>query len=90
MLTGDGEAVRLTTRFRGPGMCLDIFNGGPNNNQPHLTKCDNLTGQLWTLAKTDKKVEAATNTVPPAYPTASFKELLRPELGVDFLPSGPR
>jgi hypothetical protein len=46
---------------------------GPNNNQPHLTKCDNLTGQLWTLAKTDK-VEAATNTVPLAYPTASFKE----------------
>jgi hypothetical protein len=53
-IMADGEAVRLTTQFRGPGMCLDIFNGGPNNNQPHLAKCSNLTGQLWTLTKTDK------------------------------------
>ena len=28
-------------------MCLDIFNGGPNNNQPHLAHCADLTGQLW-------------------------------------------
>jgi hypothetical protein len=42
-------------------MCLDIFNDGPNNNQPHLTKCANLSGQLWVLTKTDKPVEGATN-----------------------------
>ena len=56
MVSEDGDRVRLTTKFRGPGMCLDIFNGGPNNNQPHLVRCANLTGQLWTLMKTDKPV----------------------------------
>jgi hypothetical protein len=39
-------------------MCLDIFNGGANDNQPHLV--GNFTGQLWTLTKTDKRVEGAT------------------------------
>jgi hypothetical protein len=38
-------------------MCLDIFNGGPNNNQPHLAKCANFTGQFWILTRTDKWVE---------------------------------
>jgi hypothetical protein len=51
LVTQDGDMVRLTTKFRGPGMCLDIFNGGPNNNQPHLANCANLSGQLWTLTK---------------------------------------
>jgi hypothetical protein len=70
VLAGQGELVRLTTRFRGPGICLDIFNGGPDNNQPHLAKCDDLSGQLWTLTKTDKRVEGAMNTNPQA-PLAS-------------------
>jgi hypothetical protein len=60
MLTEDGDLVRLTTKFRGRGMCLDIFNGGPNDNQPHLVNCAKLSGQLWTLTKTDKRVEGAT------------------------------
>ena len=47
---------KLSTQFRGPGMCLDIFNGGPNNNQPYLKNCGNFTGQRWTLAKTTKHV----------------------------------
>ena len=51
MVTESGDAVRLTTIFRGPSMCLDIFNGGPNNNQPHLAECGNFTGQLWVLTK---------------------------------------
>jgi len=38
-------------------MCLDIFNGGPDDNQPELRGCSNFTGQLWTLTKTDKRVE---------------------------------
>jgi hypothetical protein len=38
-------------------MCLDIFNGGANKNQPHLVNCGNFTGQLWALTKTDKAVE---------------------------------
>jgi hypothetical protein len=31
--------VSDATKFRGADMCLDIFNDGPNNNQPHLVKC---------------------------------------------------
>ena len=27
-LKEDGDAIRLTTNFRDPMMCLDIFNGG--------------------------------------------------------------
>jgi hypothetical protein len=60
-LTESADAVRLTTRFRGPGMCLDIFNGGPNNNQPHLAQCADLSGQLWVLTKTDQAVANAKN-----------------------------
>jgi hypothetical protein len=33
-------------------MCLDIFNGGPKNNQPHLVKCGNFTGQFWNIMVT--------------------------------------
>ena len=39
--------------FRGVNMCLDIFNGGPNNNQPHLVKCGNYSGQLWNILVTE-------------------------------------
>jgi hypothetical protein len=38
-------------------MCLDIFNGGPNNNQPYLAECGNLTGQRWILTRTDAQVD---------------------------------
>ena len=47
---------RLTTQFRGPGMCLDIFNGGPDDNQPHLIPCANYSGQFWQISPTDKRV----------------------------------
>jgi ricin-type beta-trefoil lectin protein len=30
-------------------MCLDIFNGGAKNNQPHLVNCANFTGQFWNI-----------------------------------------
>jgi hypothetical protein len=40
-------------------MCLDIFNGGANDNQPHLVSCGNFTGQFWTLMKTEKRVQGA-------------------------------
>lgn len=39
--------VRLTTEFRGPGMCLDVVNGGPGNNRTHLQPCGNFSGQHW-------------------------------------------
>jgi hypothetical protein len=44
-----GVYYRLSTQFRGPGMNLDVFNGGPKNNQVHLTRCANYSGQLWRL-----------------------------------------
>ena len=40
---------KLSTQFRGNGMKLDVFNGGANNNQPHLVKCGNFTGQFWNI-----------------------------------------
>ncbi len=30
-------------------MCLDIHNGGPRNNQPHLVPCANYSGQFWNI-----------------------------------------
>jgi hypothetical protein len=30
-------------------MCLDIFNGGPTNDQPHLAPCGNVSGQFWYI-----------------------------------------
>ncbi|MFZ1106547.1 MAG: RICIN domain-containing protein, partial [Hyphomicrobiaceae bacterium] len=55
-IRADGNWARLTTKFRGAGMCLDIFNGGPDDNQPHLQTCANVAGQFWLLSKTDKHV----------------------------------
>jgi hypothetical protein len=39
--------TRLTTEFRGPGLCLDVVNGGPRNNFVELRPCGNFTGQMW-------------------------------------------
>jgi len=38
---------KLTTQFRGTGSPLDVFNGGPKNNQVHLADDQNVTGQFW-------------------------------------------
>jgi hypothetical protein len=35
--------------FRGSGQCLDIFYGGENNDEPHLTACGNFSGQQWMV-----------------------------------------
>ncbi len=40
---------RLTTQFRGSGMCLDVFNGGDKNNMTHLAPCADFSGQYWRL-----------------------------------------
>jgi len=45
-----GAYYRLTTQFRGGGMCLDVFNGGPKNNMTHLTGCADFSGQYWRIA----------------------------------------
>lgn len=38
---------KLTTQFRGTGMPMDVFNGGPKNNQARLDNDQNVTGQYW-------------------------------------------
>ena len=38
---------KLSTRFRGPGMKLDVFNGGARNNMTHLEPDQDVSGQLW-------------------------------------------
>jgi len=42
-------------------MCLDIFNGGTTNNQPHLAPCANLTGQFWHITADGSRVRLTTN-----------------------------
>ena len=39
---------RLTTQWQGDGKSLDVINDG-KNNQIHLTKTANYTGQYWKL-----------------------------------------
>ena len=51
-----GGKYRLTTMFRGDGMCLDVQNGGPANNELMLAPCRNASGQLWTLRPTPNGV----------------------------------
>ena len=38
---------KLSTDFRGPGMQLDIANGGAMNNFSHLAPAGNYSGQYW-------------------------------------------
>jgi hypothetical protein len=45
---------RLTTDFRGPTMCLDVYNGGKFNNEVHMTKCGQYSGQKWTATPAAK------------------------------------
>ena len=46
----NGYYYRLSTQFRGNGNCLDVFNGGANNNMTHLTNCADYSGQYWRLS----------------------------------------
>jgi len=38
---------RLNTEFRGPGLSLDVFNGGPRNDLTHLAPRQDVSGQYW-------------------------------------------
>lgn len=38
---------KLSTRFRGTGMPMDVYNGGPQDNQTHLDIDQNVSGQNW-------------------------------------------
>jgi len=42
----DGFYYKLSTKFRGAGMKLDVFNGGPKNNMTRLEQDQNVTGQF--------------------------------------------
>ena len=45
---------KLSTQFRGTGMPMDVFNGGPSNNQARLDKDQNVTGQNWRFVPADR------------------------------------
>jgi hypothetical protein len=38
---------KLSTQFRGNGMKLDVFNGGPKNNLTRLEPDQDVSGQFW-------------------------------------------
>ena len=38
---------KLSTQFRGQGMKLDVFNGGPKNNLTRLEPDQDVSGQFW-------------------------------------------
>ena len=38
---------KLSTQFRGNGMKLDVFNGGPKNNLTRLERDQDVSGQFW-------------------------------------------
>src|SRR6266516_1453059 len=38
---------KLSTQFRGNGMKLDVFNGGPKNNMTRLEPDQDVSGQFW-------------------------------------------
>jgi len=40
---------KLSTEFRGVGMKLDVFNGGPKNNLTRLEPDQDVSGQFWRL-----------------------------------------
>ncbi|WP_183513403.1 RICIN domain-containing protein [Methylobacterium brachythecii] len=44
---------RLTTQWKGPGMSLDIVNGGARNNFAQIAKTEDVTGQSWKMTNSD-------------------------------------
>jgi len=47
-----GSYYKLTTQFRGTGMPMDVFNGGPRNNQARLDRDQDVSGQNWRFIPT--------------------------------------
>ena len=41
----------FTTKFRGPGMCLDVYTSGPKNNRARMTPCAGTPSQTWQLVR---------------------------------------
>lgn len=46
---GNTNRYQLTNRYTGNNHCLDIINGGPNDQKLHLKPCGNYSGQLFSL-----------------------------------------
>lgn len=44
---------KLSTQFRGSGMKLDVFNGGPKNNLTRLETDQDVSRQFWKFAAND-------------------------------------
>src|SRR5262245_38979540 len=41
---------KLSTLFRGPGLVLDVINGGAQNDMTRLEPSQEVTGQFWRIA----------------------------------------
>ena len=48
-LTPDRGYYRLTTKWRGDDMCLDVINDGKRNDRLQLAPCGNYAGQYWKV-----------------------------------------
>ena len=46
-----GFYYKLSTQFRGSGMKLDVFNGGPKNNLTRLEPDQDVSGQFWRFVE---------------------------------------
>lgn len=46
-IAGKSGYYTMTSNFLGPTKCLDIVNGGQNNNFAQFADCGNRTGQYW-------------------------------------------
>jgi Ricin-type beta-trefoil lectin domain len=72
---------KLSTEFRGPGMSLDVFNGGPKDNFTHLQPTADFSGQFWHFVLE----HPATATTPHIY---KLRSLFRP-MCLDIVNGGP-
>lgn len=52
----DTFVARLTTKFRGPDMCLDRIEEG-DAFFPRLAQCSGLPRQLWVVGRTDRRID---------------------------------
>jgi hypothetical protein len=75
---------RLTTKWCGDDMSLDVVNDSKANNQLILAKTGNFSGQLWKLTPTNVKVEGPASG--PAQASITGHEVVRVSKQVNLAP----
>lgn len=51
---------RMTTKWQGPGLCLDVVNDGVRNDRLRLAPCADASGQLWRATPEGASVRLTT------------------------------